>query len=109
MNRRSPFLRRLKLVLRNPLTNLVIGIVTAGIFFWLSTNGVQPVYLATEAIQVSDTDAAFELFKSTPQTEKCTTRLAFWNHGNTPLTQNLLTAADPLRIVSSNPVRIVQI
>jgi hypothetical protein len=109
MNRRSPFLRRLKLVLRNPLTNLVVGIVTAGIFFWLSTNGVQPVYLATEPIQASDTDTAFELFKSTPQTEKCTTRVAFWNHGNTPLTQGLLTAADPLRIVSSKPVRIVHI
>lgn len=109
MNGPSTFLRRLEMILRNPLTNLVIGIVTTVFFFWLTTRGVEPVYLATEAVQASDTDTAFELFKSTPQTEKYTSRVAFWNHGKLPLTQNLLTAADPLRISASTPVRIVRI
>lgn len=109
MNSRSSFLRRLRMILRNPLTNLVIGIVTTVFFFWLTAKGVEPVYLASEAVQASATDTAFELFNSTPQTEKCISKVAFWNHGNSPLTQNLLTGADPLRITASTPVRIVRI
>jgi hypothetical protein len=39
----------------------------------------------------------------------CVCRVAFWNDGKIPITQDRLPSSDPLRIVANKPVRILSI
>jgi hypothetical protein len=108
MTREGSIKRKVGLILRSQLTGMLVGLVTTIFFFWLTDKKVEPVYLAVSSSQ-TDVRGVSSASQVPLGRTVCKCRVAFWNQGKLPLTQDLLTGADPLRITGSKPIRVIEV
>lgn len=76
---------------------------------WKSLASVEPTYYVSsvETIARKASPHLSMRWDNEPIESLCVCRVAFWNEGNVPITQDRLPSSDPLRIVASSSVKIL--
>ncbi len=92
-------------------TLAILGLLSGLFFYWLSLSSIEPVYSVgpIESVARRESPRLTVAWDGAPVENLCLCRIAFWNKGKVPLTQDKLTAADPLRIAASEAVHVLQV
>lgn len=105
----EPHAPRIRILLNNPVTGLLLGILCTLLSIRLTTNRILPVYLADSQVEPSSKRNGQIPSNLTSDEKRCMARVAFWNSGSEIISKDQFTDADPLRIVSSKPIQLISL
>ena len=100
--------------LRHPIASLIVAAICVLLGWlgnWWFSSSVQPVYrvFPTEIVARRESPRLTVEWDLRRIENLCVSKVAMWNVGKTPLSQNMLPSSDPLRIEPSKEIRFLSV